>query len=290
MRSSQAFITGRRGWLTLATLSTALVAGLVTQVTPSAAADGPRVRAQTEQAPSVIEPSPEVGPASGVDVPPGPLAPAEVTPSDSPSPSPAQPTSAPAPRKAPEPKPAKAPAKAPAPRKVPTRAPVSAPVSAPSTSGDVCSGSGWQARRGSRALASLRHSTPAGVSVSFQGARSGYLGLTYPAQHHVDMFVRSCSSESWTLLRHVMAHEMGHAYDAAHMTAASRAAYMAMRGIPAGTPWFGCAYCTDFATPAGDFAETYSQWQRGSSDSRTRMAPMPGSAALARIGAAFFSQ
>jgi hypothetical protein len=160
---------------------------------------------------------------------------------------------------------------------------------AASTAGDVCSGPGWQQTRGSRALASLRHPTPAGVSVSFKGSRAGYLGLTYPASHHVDMFVRSCSAESWTLLRHVMAHEMGHAYDAAHMTAASRRAYMAMRGIPAGTPWFGCSYCSDFATPAGDFAETYSQWQRGSADSRTRIAPMPGAAALARLGATFFS-
>src|ERR687890_801809 len=50
------------------------------------------------------------------------------------------------------------------------------------------------AERGRRALASLRHPTPSGVSVSFLGARSGYLGLTYPARHHVDVFVRSCSA------------------------------------------------------------------------------------------------
>ena len=284
MRSSLTWTSGRRGWFTLGALSTALVAGLMTQVVPSAEAASPQVRAQAEAAPSVVEPSPEVGPDSGVDVPPGPVAPAEITPSDRPSPSAAPVKATPKPKKAPKPKPTKAPA----PRRVPKAKPVSAPVAAPS-SGDVCSGTGWQARRGSRALASLRHPTPAGVSVAFKGARSGYLGLTYPARRHVDMFVRSCSAESPTLLRHVMAHEMGHAYDAAHMNSAKRAAYMAMRGIPAGTPWFGCAYCTDFATPAGDFAETYSQWQRGSSDSRSRIAPMPGSAALARLGAAFFS-
>jgi D-hexose-6-phosphate mutarotase len=124
--------------------------------------------------------------------------------------------------------------------------------------------------------------------VSFQGAKSGYLGLTYPARHHVDVFVRSCSAESSTLLRHVISHEMGHAYDAAHMTTALRAQYKAMRGIPASTPWFGCSYCTDFKTPAGDFAETYSQWQRSSHDSRTQMAPMPGPAQLAAVAAAFF--
>jgi hypothetical protein len=63
-----------------------------------------------------------------------------------------------------------------------------------------------------------------------------------------------------------------------------------MRGIPASTPWFGCSYCSDFATPAGDFAETYAQWQRGTFDSRTKIAPMPGSAALAALGARFFSR
>src|SRR5689334_16860621 len=105
MRSSLPTAFGGRGWLTLGTLSAALVAGLMTQIVPSAAAESPRVQAQAVQQPTVIEPSPEVGPASGVDVPPGPVAPAEVTPSDD-----ASPSAAPAPKKA-------APAKAPKPAK-----------------------------------------------------------------------------------------------------------------------------------------------------------------------------
>jgi hypothetical protein len=154
---------------------------------------------------------------------------------------------------------------------------------------DVCSGAGWQAKRGQAAMATLRDTGQrSGVSVAFKGAKSGYLGLTFPARHHVDVYVRSCSAESFALLRHVMSHEMGHAYDAAHMTASLRKAYMAARGIPAGTPWFGCSYCTDFKTPAGDFAETYSQWQRGTHDSRTQIAPMPNASQLAAIAAAFF--
>ena len=160
----------------------------------------------------------------------------------------------------------------------------------PALSGsDVCSGPDWSARRSQNALATLKdNGSRSGVTVTFLGPKPGYLGLTYPSQHHVDVFVRSCSAESAALLRHVVSHEMGHAYDAAHMTPALRAAYLAMRGIPAGTPWFGCSYCTDFATPAGDFAETYSQWQRGSHDSRTQMAPMPDATQLAAIAAAFF--
>ena len=127
------------------------------------------------------------------------------------------------------------------------------------------------------------------MTVSFKPARAGYLGLTYPARGHVDLFVRSCSAEPTALLRHVMAHEMGHAHDAKSMTAAERSAYKAMRGIPASTPWFGCSYCSDFATPAGDFAEAYAQWQRGASDSRTKIAKVATQAELTKLAALFFT-
>jgi hypothetical protein len=154
---------------------------------------------------------------------------------------------------------------------------------------DVCSGPGWQQKRGLHALSTLKDTGQrSGVTVSFKTSKSGFLGLTYPSRRHVDVFVRSCSAESAALLRHVVSHEMGHAYDAAHMTAAMRESYQAMRGIPASTPWFGCSYCTDFNTPAGDFAETYSQWQRSSADSRTQIAPMPSAGQLAKIAATFF--
>jgi hypothetical protein len=105
----------------------------------------------------------------------------------------------------------------------------------------------------------------------------------------VDVFVASCGRESDALLRHVVAHEMGHAWDSLHMTDALHARYLSARGIPAGTPWFGCNTCQDFATPAGDFAETYAQWQRGASDSRSRLAPPASAADLAALGAEFFS-
>jgi hypothetical protein len=67
-----------------------------------------------------------------------------------------------------------------------------------------------------------------------------------------------------------------------------RAAYQAARGIPASTPWYGCSGCTDFATPAGDFAEVYAQWVRGSADNRSELAGDPGPAELAALAAQFF--
>jgi len=244
-------LTGTRGWLTTGALALVLGAAVTTQLVPTAAAAAsPAVRAAAADAPTLV-----AGPAAP--------APTEVA---------AAPIAAPAP--------ALAPVKKAAPKAKP---------SAPRAAADICSGPGWQAKRGARALASLRHPVPAGVTVSFKPARSGYLGLTYPARGHVDLFVRSCAAESASLLRHVSAHEMGHAFDAKSMTTAERATYKALRGIPASTPWFGCSYCSDFATPAGDFAESYAQWQRGASDSRTKIAKVATQAELTKLAAQFFT-
>jgi hypothetical protein len=185
-------------------------------------------------------------------------------------------------------------AAAPAPKPSPTatrvraaraRSVVVAPATAPSDS--TCSGDGWQQRRGQQALGSLLHPVPAGVTVTFLPGRGGLKGMTYYDTHAVEVYVGSCSAESDALLRHVVAHEMGHAWDSEHMTDQLRADYLAARGIPAGTPWFGCNGCQDFATPAGDFAETYAQWQRGASDSRSTMAPPATAAELGSL-ARFF--
>ena len=257
MTSARTLLGGRRLWIAAGSMALALSGAIAQQLLPTAAEAAPQVSARADSAPVVVQP--------GAD--------AVLAASPLPSPVAAAPV-----------------APAPAPAVVPAR-PATKPVAATprKATADVCSGPGWQARRGQAAMATLRdNGQRSGVSVSFKGAKAGYLGLTFPERHHVDVYVRSCSAESFTLLRHVMSHEMGHAFDAAHMTAAKRAAYMAMRGIPAGTPWFGCNYCTDFATPAGDFAETYSQWQRGSHDSRTQIAPMPNATQLAQIAAAFF--
>ena len=258
MTSARTLLAGRRLWIAAGSMSLALSGVITQQLMPTAAAAAPPVSARAASDPVVVEPGAEVAaaasPAPDAAASPVAVAPAPVAP-------PARPAGKPTKKATP----------------------------ARTAAKDVCSGPGWQVRRGQLALSTLKDTGQrSGVTVAFKGAKSGYLGLTFPARHHVDVYVRSCGAESFTLLRHVMSHEMGHAYDAAHMTTELRKAYMAMRGIPAGTPWFGCNYCTDFNTPAGDFAETYSQWQRGSHDSRTKIAPMPGSAQLAAIAAAFF--
>jgi hypothetical protein len=177
----------------------------------------------------------------------------------------------------------------PAPAAAPVRRAARPVIAALVDAATSCTGAGWQQRRGQAALGSLRHPVPGGVTVAFQPGGGALKGMTYYDRHHVDVFVASCARESDALLRHVVAHEMGHAWDSRHMTDALRADYLAARGIPAGTPWFGCSRCQDFATPAGDFAETYAQWQRGASDSRSRLAAPATPAELQRLGAAFFS-
>lgn len=160
---------------------------------------------------------------------------------------------------------------------------------APASADPRCSGDAWQQRRGEAALASLRRPSDASaISVSFEEGRSDILGLAHLQERRVQVFVRSCAREPEALLRHVLAHEIGHVVDATRMTPELREQWLAARGIPAGTPWFGCDRCTDFATPAGDFAETYSQWQRGGSDSRSQLAPAASPAQLEELAARFF--
>ena len=247
-------LTGRRGWTTVTTLALVLLLLLVGQVTARE--------------------------ASATDPLPGALAVTAVTDlRDRPLPVSRRPV---------PPAPATAPVAA-APR-VPAPAPVAAPPAPPAAAtADLCSGDGWQTRRGAAALASLRSGAErTGFTVQFAPARKGYLGLTHLQQRVVEVFVRPCGSQSDELLRHVIAHELGHAYDTTHGNAAVRAAWQAARGIPASTPWYGCSGCTDFATPAGDFAEVYAQWLRGASSNRSELAGSPGPAELERLARTFF--
>ena len=44
--------------------------------------------------------------------------------------------------------------------------------------------------------------------------------------------------------------------------------------------WFGCDECSDYATPAGDFAEVFEYWLLGPGDFRSQMGPPPSSEQL----------
>lgn len=172
----------------------------------------------------------------------------------------------------------------------PVEPPVAPPVAAFAAAPDpLCSGNGWQQRRGEAALGSLRRPADAdGFRLSFEPGRSGVIGLAVLDQGRMQVFVRSCADLPSSLLRHVVAHELGHLVDAARLTDDQRAQWRAVRGIPADSPWYGCNACTDFATPAGDFAEVYAQWQTGAGSNRSELAGSPSPTELADLAARFF--
>lgn len=122
----------------------------------------------------------------------------------------------------------------------------------------------------------------------FLEERDGYHGLTRMQYRRIGVYVRPCREQPPALLRHVVAHELGHAYDASRLTERDRRHWRRARGIPAGTPWYGCNRCTDFATPAGDFAEVYSQWMREATDNTSTLAPAPAAAELQQLADRFF--
>ncbi len=266
-------VAGRRGWTTVVSLAVVL-AGLVAVQLPAANAQAPGSAAPVRVALALpvderVAPRPVGWPVA-------------------PAPAPAA-APAPAPAPAPAAEPVRAAAPAPAVRAAVAPAPVAAAAPTAAAAADLCSGAGWEQRRGEAALASLRGGAErTGFTVAFEPAKSGYLGLTHLQERRIDLHVRSCEKESDELLRHVMAHELGHAWDTTRMTDARRAAYQAARGIPASTPWYGCSGCTDFATPAGDFAEVYAQWARGVTSNRSELAGDASPSELAALASGFF--
>ena len=149
---------------------------------------------------------------------------------------------------------------------------------------------GWRVRRGQDALASLRVADSSGYDVVFLAERDGYYGLTRPRHRRVEVYVRPCHEQSPSLLQHVVAHELGHAYDAARLTDRDRSEWRRARGISADTPWYGCSGCTDFGTPAGDFAEVYAQWQRRAPSNKSTLGSVPTAAEVEGLAATFFAR
>ncbi len=251
MRLSRTSLHGPRGWSAVVGLSTVLTVLVAGQL--PATADAPEIPAAAP-----VASADDRRPASATAVRPATVEPAVATPVRTVG------------------KPAAA------------RPVVKAAVARPAASA-LCEGSGWQQRRGQAALASLKGGAArTGFRVEFTGARKGYLGLTHLQERRIQMFVRACGTQTDTLLRHVMAHELGHAYDTTHMSSATRSAWKAVRGIPAGTDWYGCSGCTDFATPAGDFAEVYAQWARGTATNRSELAGDVPAGQLTQLAQQFF--
>jgi hypothetical protein len=85
------------------------------------------------------------------------------------------------------------------------------------------------------------------------------------------------------VLAHTIAHELGHVLDFTQGNPAKHASYLTLRGINPLTPWFGCSGCTDYRTPAGDWAEVFAYWLAGPGDFRSQMAPAPNAVQMSAI-------
>jgi len=115
-----------------------------------------------------------------------------------------------------------------------------------------------------------------GYEIVFMPPRAGYRAMTIPEKHRIEVYARP--QDDVELLAYDIAHELGHAVDVTYNTVETRKEWMKLRGINPATPWFGCNRCSDYNTPAGDFAETFALVVRGSQSSkfyRGRIAPRP---------------
>lgn len=100
-----------------------------------------------------------------------------------------------------------------------------------------------------------------GFSISFLPARRGILGATLIDERRIEIYVRP--GQSRRQLAHVIAHELGHAVDLTYGNDQRREEWKRVRGIDPALDWWGCFGCTDYATPAGDFAEVFAYWLAG---------------------------
>src|SRR5688572_12614493 len=112
-----------------------------------------------------------------------------------------------------------------------------------------------------------------GYKVVFMGSRPGYRGMTITRTRRIEIYVRP--SDTPRRLAYTLAHEFGHVIDLTHNTVQSRSRWMEKRGIDPKTPWFGCDACSDYGTPAGDFAESFAAMLVGPEFYCGKMMPPP---------------
>lgn len=140
--------------------------------------------------------------------------------------------------------------------------------------------------RGTRIYNSFHYDvTKLGYRMVFKPSVHGLLGLTDGGARTVTVYIRS--SESDLVLAHSIAHEIGHALDFSRGSEAKHQLYLSIRHLSTSQYWYGCNNCTDYSTPAGDWAEVFAQWLAGPGDFRSRMAGVPSSSQLSQLGELF---
>lgn len=124
-----------------------------------------------------------------------------------------------------------------------------------------------------------------GWEVRFLPGRAGVLGLAIGPKRRIEIYVRA--EHGVSDVAHTLAHEIGHAVDLNYGTDYRRQEYRRLRGFSPDSKWFGCDECTDYATPAGDFAEVFEYWLLGWGDYRSQLAGPPDETTLEYISTLF---
>jgi len=141
---------------------------------------------------------------------------------------------------------------------------------------------GSEDRRGQAALNRISYPWEdklKGWTIDFVPGRQGYLGLTYVTEKRIVIYVRN--SQSADSLAHVVAHEFGHAVDVTFNDGADRRRWQKARGIERSDWWPTASGASDFTSGAGDFAESFADWQISSGQFNARLAGRPNASQLA---------
>ncbi|HEV7862885.1 MAG TPA: hypothetical protein VGR20_09300 [Acidimicrobiia bacterium] len=137
-------------------------------------------------------------------------------------------------------------------------------------------------QRGAAALALIRYPWErTAYAIVFTGPNDGLLGLTEPSRKRITIYIRP--TQSTRDIARVLGHEIGHSVDFTMTTDAERADYRRIRGLDDRAWYPNCNGCSDYASPVGDWAETFAYWMLGDGSFASQLAPKPTAAQLTAL-------
>ena len=125
-------------------------------------------------------------------------------------------------------------------------------------------------------------------NIVFLAPKDGVRAMIFPADRRIEVYARP--SDDSRLLAYDIAHELGHAIDITFNTAKPASNGWQPGASIRHTPWFGCNRCSDFKTPAGDFAETFAFLLLGPGNFSGRIASAPTAEQIPILKAFFASE